>query len=89
MFFNFKSWLGSSCQLLPLAQLVSKQLVGMLIVIIVKTSLKDCFGEVKTSAAGAGILGVMVCDVLFCSFVLDLSLTTILCRGTKEELPCS
>lgn len=31
----------------------------MLIVVIVKTSLKECFGEVKTSAAGAGILGVM------------------------------
>ena len=62
----------------------------MLIVVIVKTSLKECFGEVKTSAAGAGILGVMVCDdVLFYFFVLCLSLTIALCRGTKEELPCS
>ena len=61
----------------------------MLIVVIVKTSLKECFGEVKTSAAGAGILGVMVCDVLFCSFVLNLPFTTALCRVTKEELRCS
>ncbi|KAF8957550.1 Endonuclease/exonuclease/phosphatase [Flammula alnicola] len=40
-------------------KLVSKQLVGMLLVIFVKKALKDCFGEIKTSAAGAGILGVM------------------------------
>lgn len=72
-----------------MAQLVSKQLVGMLIVVIVKISLKECFGEVKTSAAGAGILGVMVCDVLFYFFVLNLSFTTALYRGTKEELPCT
>lgn len=58
-----------------MAQLVSKQLVGMLIVVIVKISLKECFGEVKTSAAGAGILGVMVCDVLFYFFVLNLYLS--------------
>ncbi|KJA23929.1 hypothetical protein HYPSUDRAFT_136984 [Hypholoma sublateritium FD-334 SS-4] len=40
-------------------KLISKQLVGMLIVIFVKKSLKDCFGDIRTSAAGAGILGVM------------------------------
>ncbi|KAF8152980.1 DNase I-like protein [Crassisporium funariophilum] len=40
-------------------KLASKQLVGMLILIIVKKSLKNSFGEVKTSVAGAGILGVM------------------------------
>ncbi|KAF8961879.1 DNase I-like protein [Flammula alnicola] len=40
-------------------KLVSKQLVGMLLVIFVKKALKDYFGEIKTSAAGAGILGVM------------------------------
>ena len=43
----------------------------MLIVVIVKTSLKECFGEVKTSAAGAGILGVMVCHVLFYFLIFD------------------
>ncbi|KDR77003.1 hypothetical protein GALMADRAFT_246188 [Galerina marginata CBS 339.88] len=40
-------------------KLASKQLVGMLIVILVKKSLKDCFGDIKISAAGAGLLGVM------------------------------
>jgi hypothetical protein len=32
----------------------------MLIVIIVKKGLKDCFGNIRSSVAGAGILGVMV-----------------------------
>jgi len=32
----------------------------MLILVIVKKSLKDCFRDVTTSVAGAGILGVMV-----------------------------
>ncbi|KAJ3502590.1 hypothetical protein NLJ89_g8815 [Agrocybe chaxingu] len=40
-------------------KLASRQLVGMLILVIVKQGLKDCFGEVKTASAGAGILGVM------------------------------
>ncbi|KAF9045408.1 DNase I-like protein [Panaeolus papilionaceus] len=40
-------------------KLSSKQLVGMLIVIIVKKSLKDCFKDVAVAMAGAGILGVM------------------------------
>ncbi|KAK0226427.1 DNase I-like protein [Armillaria fumosa] len=40
-------------------KLTSKQLVGMLIVIIVKDSLKDCFKDVQTSVAGAGIMGIM------------------------------
>ncbi|KAK0459184.1 DNase I-like protein [Desarmillaria tabescens] len=40
-------------------KLVSKQLVGMLIIIIVKDSLKDCFKDVRTTAAGAGIMGIM------------------------------
>ncbi|KAJ3544105.1 hypothetical protein NMY22_g2904 [Coprinellus aureogranulatus] len=40
-------------------KLASKQLVGMLIVIIVKKTLKACFTDVKTTSAGAGILGVM------------------------------
>ncbi|KIM41337.1 hypothetical protein M413DRAFT_146739 [Hebeloma cylindrosporum] len=40
-------------------KLVSRQLMGMLIVIIVKKCLKDCFGNIRTSVAGAGILGVM------------------------------
>ncbi|KAH8102042.1 DNase I-like protein [Cristinia sonorae] len=40
-------------------KLASKQLVGMLLVIIVKKSLKACFGDVKTTSVGAGILGLM------------------------------
>ncbi|TFK29490.1 DNase I-like protein [Coprinopsis marcescibilis] len=40
-------------------KLSSKQLVGMLIVVIVKKSLQSCFSDVQAVAAGAGILGVM------------------------------
>ncbi|KAF9552113.1 DNase I-like protein [Agrocybe pediades] len=40
-------------------KLVSKQLVGMLLIVMVKKSLKSCFGDVRTTAIGAGILGVM------------------------------
>ncbi|KAJ3779009.1 DNase I-like protein [Lentinula raphanica] len=40
-------------------KLASKQLVGMLVMIIVKKSLKDCFSNVMTSSVGAGILGLM------------------------------
>ena len=43
-----------------LPKLVSRQLVGMLIVVLVRKSLKGHFGKVKTSTAGSGILGVMV-----------------------------
>lgn len=32
----------------------------MFIVIVVKKSLKRCFGDVRKTAVGAGILGVMV-----------------------------
>ncbi|KAF8199468.1 Endonuclease/exonuclease/phosphatase [Pholiota molesta] len=39
--------------------LISKQLVGMLLVIFVKKELQSCFGNITTSAAGAGILGIM------------------------------
>ena len=37
----------------------------MLIVIIVKKSLKQCFGDVIETAVGAGILGVMVWKRIF------------------------
>ncbi|PPR03410.1 hypothetical protein CVT24_012705 [Panaeolus cyanescens] len=40
-------------------KLSSKQLVGMLIVILVKKSIKPCFQDVSVAVAGAGILGVM------------------------------
>ncbi|KAK7021890.1 hypothetical protein VNI00_017179 [Paramarasmius palmivorus] len=40
-------------------KLGSKQLVGMLIVILVKKSLKSCFSNVMTCATGVGIMGVM------------------------------
>ncbi|KAF5384263.1 hypothetical protein D9615_003430 [Tricholomella constricta] len=40
-------------------KLSSKQLVGMLLVVIVKKALLPCFTSVDTTAAGAGIMGVM------------------------------
>ncbi|PPQ69978.1 hypothetical protein CVT25_001530 [Psilocybe cyanescens] len=40
-------------------KLTSKQLVGMLIVVIVKKTLTSCFGGVRTAMSGAGILGIM------------------------------
>ncbi|KAI0366527.1 DNase I-like protein [Pilatotrama ljubarskyi] len=40
-------------------KLVSKQLVGMLLVVIVKKRLRGCFGEIKTTSVGAGIMGIM------------------------------
>ncbi|KAF5365199.1 hypothetical protein D9758_005326 [Tetrapyrgos nigripes] len=40
-------------------KLASKQLVGMLIIIIVKKSLKECFSNVMTSSVGVGIMGYM------------------------------
>jgi phosphatidylinositol-bisphosphatase len=41
-------------------QLASKQLVGMLIIAIVKKSRLSCFSDVTLSVAGAGIMGIMV-----------------------------
>jgi phosphatidylinositol-bisphosphatase len=41
-------------------QLASKQLVGMLIIAIVKKSRLSYFSDITLSAAGAGIMGVMV-----------------------------
>ncbi|KAJ4479376.1 DNase I-like protein [Lentinula aciculospora] len=40
-------------------KLASKQLVGMLIMVIVKKSLRTCFSDIMTSSVGAGILGLM------------------------------
>ncbi|OCH94661.1 DNase I-like protein [Obba rivulosa] len=40
-------------------KLASKQLVGMLLVVIVKKRLKAQFGDIKTSSVGAGLMGVM------------------------------
>ncbi|KAF9255983.1 DNase I-like protein [Marasmius fiardii PR-910] len=40
-------------------KLASKQLVGMLIVIVVKSSLRSCFSNIMTSSAGVGIMGIM------------------------------
>ncbi|EAU84020.2 hypothetical protein CC1G_11458 [Coprinopsis cinerea okayama7 len=39
--------------------LASKQLVGMLLIIMVKKGVRACFTDVQTVYAGAGILGVM------------------------------
>ncbi|KAJ7753891.1 DNase I-like protein [Mycena olivaceomarginata] len=36
-----------------------EKLVGMLIVVIVRRTLRPCFSEIKTSAAGTGIMGLM------------------------------
>lgn len=48
---------------LRMAQLVSKQLVGMLLVIVIKKRLHTCFSEIMTSSVGAGIMGIMVCFI--------------------------
>ncbi|KAI9060023.1 DNase I-like protein [Trametes sanguinea] len=40
-------------------KLVSKQLVGMLLVIIVKKRLRACFSEIKTCSVGTGIMGML------------------------------
>ncbi|KAJ7059109.1 DNase I-like protein, partial [Mycena amicta] len=40
-------------------KLASKQLVGMLVIALVKTELRSCFDEVRSTAAGTGIMGLM------------------------------
>ncbi|OBZ76964.1 Inositol polyphosphate 5-phosphatase OCRL-1 [Grifola frondosa] len=40
-------------------KLVSKQLVGMLLVVIAKKRLKSCFNDIKSASVGAGIMGIM------------------------------
>ncbi|GLB39715.1 putative inositol polyphosphate phosphatase, catalytic domain homologues [Lyophyllum shimeji] len=40
-------------------KLASRQLVGMLLVVLVRKTLAPCFTDVRTCAAGAGIMGVM------------------------------
>ncbi|KIJ64696.1 hypothetical protein HYDPIDRAFT_39912 [Hydnomerulius pinastri MD-312] len=40
-------------------KLVSRQLVGMLLVVVVKKSLSPCFSDVRFCDAGAGIMGFM------------------------------
>ncbi|KAH9931574.1 DNase I-like protein [Fomitopsis serialis] len=40
-------------------KLVSKQLVGMLLLVIVQKRLKGCFGDVRSASIGAGIMGMM------------------------------
>ncbi|KAF7329209.1 DNase I-like protein [Mycena kentingensis (nom. inval.)] len=40
-------------------KLASKQLVGMLIIALVRADLRSCFDEVRTAAAGTGLMGVM------------------------------
>ncbi|KAJ7507015.1 DNase I-like protein [Mycena galericulata] len=49
--------LGAQAELYE--KLASKQLVGLLIVIIVKKALRPCFDEVKSTMAGTGIMGLM------------------------------
>lgn len=48
-----------NCFALP-SQLASKQLVGMLLVLIVKKRLRPNFSDVRTASVGAGIMGLMV-----------------------------
>ncbi|KAH9933096.1 DNase I-like protein [Amylocystis lapponica] len=45
--------------IVPQLQLASKQLVGMLLIILVKKRLRASFTAVKSASAGAGIMGVM------------------------------
>ncbi|KAG6337006.1 hypothetical protein ID866_2066 [Astraeus odoratus] len=40
-------------------KLVSTQLVGMLLIVIVRKALSSCFSDVRSCAAGAGIMGFM------------------------------
>ncbi|KAI0088373.1 Endonuclease/exonuclease/phosphatase [Irpex rosettiformis] len=40
-------------------KLVSKQLVGMLLLVIVKRSLRGSFSQIQTASVGAGIMGLM------------------------------
>ncbi|KAJ7595016.1 DNase I-like protein [Mycena floridula] len=40
-------------------KIASKQLVGMLLIVIVKKTLRPCFKEIQTCAVGSGIMGVM------------------------------
>ncbi|KAJ7742592.1 DNase I-like protein [Mycena metata] len=40
-------------------KLASKQLVGLLLVVIVKKTLKPCFSDIKSCVAGTGIMGLM------------------------------
>ncbi|KAJ6457770.1 DNase I-like protein [Mycena vitilis] len=49
--------LGAQAELYE--KLASKQLVGMLIIIIVRKALRPCFNEIKSSTAGTGIMGLM------------------------------
>lgn len=41
-------------------QLASRQLVGMLVLILVKRTLRDCFARVQAASVGAGLMGLMV-----------------------------
>lgn len=53
-----------------LAQLVSQQLVGMLIIVLVKKELRQFFSGGKTDYVSAGIGGVLVRDlVLYLSYI--------------------
>ena len=65
-------------------QLVSKQLVGMLIVIFVKKTLKGCFSDIKTASAGTGVMGLMVNMTRTPTCRLGLILC---CRETKVVPP--
>lgn len=46
-------------------QLASKQLVGMLLIVIVRKALVPDFSDVKVCAVGRGIMGVMVHHIPF------------------------
>lgn len=52
-------------------QLASKQLVGMLLIIIVKSAIKDRFTHVQATSIGAGILGLMARLRVVCMYPLD------------------
>ncbi|KAJ7023466.1 DNase I-like protein [Mycena alexandri] len=49
--------LGAKAELYE--KLASKQLVGLLLVVIVKKALKPCFSDIKSCVAGTGIMGLM------------------------------
>lgn len=63
-------------------QLASTQLVGMLLIVVVKKALCSCFTDVRFCDAGAGIMGFMV---TFRSLLRGHCLT--IHRATKVPLP--
>lgn len=72
-----------------LSKLVSQQLVGMLIIVLVRKELRPFFSGGKTDYVSAGIGGVLVRDYSFSFASLLYRIVVILClyREIKAQLP--